>query len=258
MELIRAMRFVFILLVCQSAGAVSYHQNLYSEHAVVDREERFSSSVRVRGEAEVVSWFSPYLQMGSELSIPTYQMNNMDNFSYGYAAPGIKFGYGPFALYNEARFRGYYKQSGSVGQSTADYRSLFVYGDFFSFPIAASTFLFRFAEPYSETLFSSADKNNITNSTSLRLGVRGAWTPKTFTDVFVEPYVTLDTARHFYNNRTDVKLSLRIMQQIDPIQISLISSVLYNAYFSRGDFERNPYPNRSPGVKFLLAVGGDF
>lgn len=259
-EMCRAwkIRNLFFLFVCNSVWAVSFHQNLYTEHAVVNREERLTSSIRVRGEAEVARGIAPYLQLGSELSTLSQQIGNIDTFSYAYGAPGLKLAYGSFALYNEVRFRSYYKESRFGNQTKVDGRALLVYGDFFSYPIAPSSFLFRFAEPYSETLFTTADKNNIIESAYVRLGLRAVWEPKLYTDLFLEPYVTLDTGRHFYNNRADLKLSARVGYQINPISISFITSALYNTYFGRGDAEANPYRDKNLGARFLLVVGGDF
>lgn len=247
----------FLFFYAHSAGAIGFHQNLYSEHAFLNREELVTSSIRVRGEAEVWNGVSPYFQLGSELSTLSAHYGAVDIFSHLYAAPGLKFQYGQVALFNEMRVRGYYKPQ-IKNRSIVDVRSLFVYGDFFIFPIVPTSFVFRFAEPYSETLFTSIDRNNVVNASYIRLGLRAVWAPRTFTDLFVEPYVTLDSVRHYYNNRADLKLSFRFIHQMTPLQISLISSVLYNTYFDRGDLERNPYQDKSTGVRFLLVIGGDF
>jgi len=256
---IRAFLAVLLLLFVGQAGVgATYRGDLYSEQIVLTRKDQFASSARFRFENVLSPFLSPYLQVGSELMSPVGNIGSLDTASYVHVGPGVKLSYKKFSLLVEGRFRKFYKELAqpSGTQGNFDFRTLLIYGNFFQKELQGSLRLRRFAEIYSETVFTSADDNNVIHSSYARLGYRLPLSPQTNADLFLEPYVTLDRIGHFYNNRTDLKLSARLTHFLSPLSFSLMASVLANQYFSFGDYEPNPYKNSNTGFRFMAIIGG--
>jgi hypothetical protein len=246
-----------VLAVCSvpSRAPADYLGDLYSEQAYLSRETTLNSSIRFRSETILTPHLSPYLQLGNELITKAQNLNRLDTSSYAYAAPGLKGSMGGVSLFGEVRFRQFYVPGGAPGTNgLADGRATLVYGEFLE---GSFTQLFRkFLEIYSETVFTSADSYNVIQATFLRAGLRKTLASHTFADLFLEPFITLDRVGHFYNNRSDLKVSLRIQQWAGPVSFSLIASFLANLYFPYAKADPNPYAGRTLGTRLLLVVGG--
>ncbi len=241
----------FIHLASACVYSLNTTENFYTEHAYLSREQVFSSSVRGGVELHVLDWGTPYFRLGSEINSLADKWSDTDTLSYGYFAPGFKVGEGPFLLLTEIRLRQYYK-SASVPRENTDVRSTLVYFNFFKSDNSL------FLEPYSETVFTSADANNIIHTSYARAGLRHLWQPSFATDIYFEPFLTLDKNRHYYNNRVEAKMGARMLYQVSSLSFSLLTTLGYQVPLNRGDAEVNPFTSNPWSVKSLLVMGGEF
>jgi len=135
---------------------------------------------------------------------------------------------------------------------------LLVLGKYDDLALDASRSLLGFYELYSETLFTSLDENNLIGAAFVRSGLRKPILKELMVDAFLEPFVTVDRIGHFYNNRADLKLNLRVLYAQSVFSIGLTGSYLINHYFNYATFEKNPYQNEKTGFRFLFVAGGTF
>lgn len=242
---------VIVGMVAFFFAAYSQASELYSEQVFLEREQVFSSHIQVKADAAVVGGLSGYVEAGNEWMSPVSDLLRADGGSYFHAGPGLRYRVGVLTASVEGRFRRFYRPT---GRDAFDFRSLIVLSDYLEGGSLAGG-IRPMAELYSETLLTTADRLNLITANYARLGVRKNW-GRTLTDVFIEPFLTLDTVGHFYNNRADAKLSFRITQPVGAVSIGFTASYLVNHYFPFGDFERNPLQDRAGGVRMLLTVGG--
>lgn len=252
----RFLLFFFVSLF--SLTGFSYSLDVYSENTFLGREGLLSSQTRLRTEKEDRPVFQPYLTAGTELYTPGRDDYSLSADSFAFFGGGVKLA--PFyglSLTAEGRLRGRYLPSSPNEFSTTELRSLLVYGNFFSSPWSENQALFL--EPYTETLFTTLDSSNIINASQIKAGNR--WTALTgdsrlYVDLFVEPYFTLDTRRHYYNNRGELRLSNRVTFAWKNLSASVSFTYLWNQYFSRGDLDPNPYVDKNSGFRSMLVLGG--
>ncbi len=237
-----------------SFGAIS--NNWYTEDAFLDRENIYASLLRFRSEIPVTSFVSPYVTFGSDLQTPTSQISNVTASSYAFGGPGVKLNYLNAQLFSELRGRAYYQ--GNQNQKLLDARVLLAMGKYSDIALAEGRSLLGFYELYSETLYTSADENNVIEAAYARTGFRKPVLKELFIDSYVEPFFALDRVGHFYNNLVDLKLSLRFLYAIPGFSFSLTGSYLFNAYLDQATFENNPYRDQHSGFKILLVAGGTF
>ncbi len=240
---------------------MSVMPELYTEQAYMARESVASQSTRFRLFESSQERLRPYLTAGSEMMTSGLGNTALDaGGSYAYGGVGIRLGRGPFQWLNEVRARAFYvnRPHPLNTQENFDVRSLIVLAHMLEAPLAGgSQFAFLF-EPYFELLYTSADFSNVISSGYLRTGVRYRLDKAVNLDFFLEPYATFDRVRHFYNNRADIKPTLRLQANSGAVSGSLLVSYLWNKYFDRGDFDANPYRLRNEGVRILAVVGATF
>ena len=235
-----------------------FQTSVYSESAYLSGSALGFNTIRVRAGSPLTAFLTPYFQVGQELTTIQGRVDNLDGASsYAYTGPGVSFSLGKFTLYGEARFRQFYSNvdPNAPGMGVFDGRGLLVYGDFFSHPFFGTSEFDWFAELYSETVFSSADSDNVINTDFARAGIRWKALNRLNVDFFVEPFLTLDRIRHYYYNRTDFKPSLRVQYYTESFSIGIIGSYMWNQYFARGDYEPNPFLHTPAGFRGLLVVG---
>lgn len=242
------------------ASAVPIKTEVYTENVYLGRENAVQSSLRVRAHGELgVPNLLPFLQVGNEFLTGSLKDIAVDALgSYAYAGPGLRYNLAPFAFIQELRFRQFYRTRPPdpiYSQQLVDVRSLVVFGMWKEVPVQDELKISLFAEPYAEGVFTTADRDNIVLAAYVRLGSRWRAFDKASVDVFVEPFVTLDRVRHFFNNRADVKPSLRFRYGSPDLNVSLTASYLFNRYFARGDFENNPFKDINSGFRFLAVLG---
>lgn len=246
---------IFILLFTQlSFGA--FTSNWYTEDAFLDRENILSSLLRVRGEYKVTENLSPYLTVGSDMQTSSQVVSDVATSSYAYGGPGFKVDLFGAQLFTELRGRSYYREA--LNQKKLDARILLTIGKYGDVGLDASRSILGFYELYTETLFTSADESNVIESAYIRAGLRKPVIKDLMLDVFVEPFVTVDRIGHFYNNRADAKLNMRLQYATANYSFGLTGSYLVNDYFDYAKFERNPYLNETSGFRVLFVAGGSF
>lgn len=234
---------------------------LYTENVYLGREKAVQSSLRVRAQGELAKDLLPFLQVGNELLTGSLSDLAFDALgSFAYAGPGIRFNLAPLSFIQELRFRQFYRSRAATpqySQQLMDVRSLVVFGLWRETSLSETLGLSLFAEPYAEGVYTSADLDNLIFAGYVRLGGRWKAFDKASLDVFVEPFVTLDRVRHFFNNRADVKPSVRFKYGSNDLNVSLTASYLFNHYFARGNFENNPFREINSGFRFLAVLGAD-
>ncbi len=250
------------VLISNSLMAMSFQPDLYTEQAFLGRESVVQQSTRLRVyENTRTVGPHPYGLAGSELMMSGLTSDPLDpGGSYAYGGAGLRFFRGPFNWFNEVRGRAFYKKSPNVKntQEAIDLRSLIVLNSFSETPLTEnSDFRFIF-EPYLEILYTSADFNNVISNGYLRTGVRYRIDQGVALDLLAEPYASFDRVRHFYNNRAELKPTVRFQVNGPGLSGSLLVSYLWNSYFDRGDFDNNPYQNRNQGMRVLAVFGAIF
>ena len=248
-------------LLSNSLMAMSFQPDLYTEQAFLGRESVVQQSTRLRVYENSGSGAHPYGLFGSELMMSGLTDNPLDpGGSYAYGGAGFRFFRGPFNWFNEVRGRAFYKSAPNVKntQELIDIRSLIVLNHFLEVPLAESSDLRFIFEPYLEMLYTSADFNNVIGSGYVRTGLRYHIDKGVALDLLAEPFATFDRVRHFFNNRTELKPTVRFQVNGPGLSGSLLVSYLWNSYFDRGDFEVNPYKNRNQGMRVLAVFGAIF
>lgn len=226
--------------------------DLYSESVFLGREGVLANSLRLRTEDPGV--IAPYLTAGSETASQGQHVYIADPSSHFYAGGGLRLRSRQFSLRGEARARLPFLDRPNF--TIPDFRVLGVFGD--NFYISALSFVnFQyFAEPYSEALFTTADRSNVILTNYVRTGFRYAISPQWRADLFIEPFLILDTEGHYYNNRLDLKPSARVGMSAGPFLGQLIVSYVFNTYFSHASAETNPYLGKgSSGARVLVVLG---
>lgn len=229
-----------------------YRGDFYAEQSYQSRLQQSATSLRQRNEFLQVGRISAYATIGAELQNFDQAKFSGPADSYLYATPGIKSAWGNLSLFVEPRLR-YYPDPKSQDR-TIDLRTLVVYGTQIEGPAWGS--FVAFGEFYGESLLTSADRWNLIGNAFVRAGIRYKLAAQTFADLFVEPFLALDTVRHYYNNRSDIKLTFRLQGNFSGLQLGLQTSFVKNTYFSRGNFEPNPFQQNNVGIRVLGVVGG--
>ena len=209
---------MLLILLLTFFSVATASTNFYSENSYQDVG---FSQTRLRGGWDIAPSFAPYLQLGQDLTL-----NDMTS-SFAYVAPGLQWKLGPVSLFGEVRVRRFYKEGPN---SAFDSRLLLVYGDFFS-KLLSPTFSL-FLEPYFETVFTTADSNNVIATGFARTGVRASLTKKLFADLFLEPFGTVDRVKHPYYNKVDLRASARLLLAADTWGLGAIAS--YGLFGWRG------------------------
>lgn len=255
----------FALASCWAAASAlpawgAFHADFYSEQAYLSRENVIVNQVRVRGLTDSTAALVPYLQVGSELMTAGAGTDTLDpGASYAYAGPGARWTLGKVALFGELRARKFYTDRPSPQnlQHVLDARAVLVYGDYIDKRLGgAGSPASLFTEVYTEGVYTSADFNNLIFAGFARSGIRLQTTSSTTLDFFLEPFVTLDRVGHYYNNRADLKPSVRFLYFAGGFDLGLIGSYVMNTYFSRGTFDPNPYAGKPDGMRVLAVFGG--
>ncbi len=240
---------------------MSFQPDLYTEQAFLGRESVVQQSTRLRLYENSGTVFLPYGLVGSELMMSGLTADPLDaGGSYAYGGAGFRIQRGPFNWFNEARGRAFYKNAPNPQntQETLDVRSIIVLNHIVEKPLATgSSFSFVF-EPYMEILYTSADFNNVISAGWLRTGLRYRADKSVALDLLAEPFATFDRVRHFFNNRAELKPTVRLLVNGPNFSGSLLVSYLWNTYFERGDFDNNPYKNRGQGMRVLAVFGAIF
>ncbi len=223
----------------------------YAEQTFQSRQQLFSTSLRARRSFLETQTLAPVLSVGAELQNYLESVHAGPGDSYVYASPGLKASFGSLFLLTEARARLF--ADSNAADPAGDWRTLLVFARGYESPLSRGLLFFN--EIYSEALLSSADGWNTTASGFARLGIRHRF-GSTFADVFMEPFAAVDRVRHYYNNRADLKLTVRVQRETEGLTIGLQASCVANTYFTRGDFEPNPFSKRSVGCRVLGVIGG--
>ena len=232
-----------------------YRSDLYTENSYLSGEDVAFSQLRLRTSRRITSGLSTYLQLGQELQSPVHGTGPLfdGTSSFVYASPGMQIQFGPFSIFAEVRLRKFFSNlpGDAPTQRLADVRALWEYGDFFSAPLTEASSFSVFAEPYSETVFTSVDNYNVILSGYARLGVRLDCGKQISLDGFVEPFATVDRVGHTYYNHMDIRPGVRVQYAKGPFAVGLIASYFYSSHFPRTMSEVNPYPNPFHGVRAL-------
>lgn len=250
-----------VLILSNSAIGMNLLPELYTEQAFLARESVVQQTTRLRLFESTLERFRPYVTAGSEMMSGGPNATTLDiGGSYAYGGIGLRIGRPNFQWFNELRGRAFYtyRPSALNSQEALDYRSLIVLSHQVVAPLASgSDFSFLF-EPYMEILYTSGDFNNVISAGYARTGVRYRLNPQMVLDAYVEPYAVFDRVRHFYNNRADIKPTLRFMVNSSTVGGALMVSYLWNKYFDRGDFDPNPYRYKNEGMRVLAVLGATF
>jgi hypothetical protein len=255
------LRIVFLFAICTATSAFSsdYSASLYSENSYLSRESAAISQVRIRTSAKLSTLFEPYLQVGQELAYTGGAVASVESASsFVYGAPGISAEVGRVKFFSELRFRKYYQQIDlpSEGQGPIDFRILAVYGDYFAKRISPTLSTDLFSEIYSEGVFTSADLNNVVVAGFGRFGVRISPLPKSYVDLFLETFATVDRLGHFYYNHADLRPTLRLQYASDVFSVGLSVSYIATYFFPFANFDPNPYAGQPSSSRVMLVVGG--
>jgi hypothetical protein len=253
------------LFLSNSLMAMSFQPDLYTEQAYLGRESVIQQTTRLRlyenSSTATGARVLPYVTAGSELIMSGIAQNPLDSGgSYAFGGVGFRLSRGPMAWFNEVRGRGFYKFAPNPKNTheSFDVRSLIVLTHLTEAPLATDSAFRLVFEPYMEILFTSADFNNVISAGWIRTGLRYRLDKGVALDLLAEPYVTFDRVHHFFNNRADIKPTLRFQVNAPNLSGSLLVSYLWNTYFARGDFENNPYKNRNEGLRVLAVFGAVF
>ncbi len=250
-----------VLLLTNSANGMNLLPELYTEQAFLARESVVQQTTRVRVFETTGEQFRPYFSAGSELMSGGASATTLDiGGSYGYGGVGLRFRRSNFQWFNEVRARGFYtyKPNSLNRQELVDVRSLIVLAHLLEVPLAEGSQFSFLLEPYFELLYTSADFHNVISAGYVRTGMRYRFSRNIALDMFAEPYATFDRVHHFFNNRSDIKPTIRLTINSDSISGSLLVSYLWNHYFDVGNFEPNPYVNKNEGMRILAVLGAVF
>ncbi len=153
------------------------------------------------------------------------------------------------------RLKKYYGVDSSWQRQTKkiDLRILYVLGDYQEF------FSHVFRELYWETIYTSADQNNLITTIFYRIGLmvnQGPWR----WDLFTAPILKLDRLGHFYYNLGSWELMARMSRRFSHWSMALSAGLSFDHYFRRevhGDLatEVNPYQTNKLNGKILLTLG---
>jgi len=227
--------------------------HLYSEQSFNGRKNILSSHLFLRTELPLNTYVHPYLQLGSEAQSFAPTPINFEPGSFVYLSPGIRLSLTrAISIHLQPRIRHFFQSS---DLPTLDARALLILNYFSKSPISSKE-IATFLELYSETVFTSADSNNLIQASFLRYGLRLPASKSLWFDLFVEPFATIDRLGHYYNNRADLKLSLRTQVTPGSLTIGLTTSILYNTYFATDSLETNPFRYKDFGGQALLTIGG--
>lgn len=226
------------------AASAAFSAELYSEHQYLTRERLFASQTQVRTALTPGTVF-PFLQVGND-----WLSRGEDPFrpaagSYAHVAPGVGTNVGPVVLRAETRFRAFYQPS--PNQSLVDFRMLAAWGAFTERPVAPRTSLF--AEPYTEAVFTSADRRNMLVTAFTRAGGRYRLGTGITFDLYVEPRLQWDRLRRVENNRLEGRLGARLTAVVSGVTVSGFAAALWTKTTVSSDAPK-------PGASFLLVVGG--
>jgi hypothetical protein len=235
--------------------------DLYSESTYLSREDVLANSTRLRVEVARWSMGAPYLIGGDEAFNHSARLGDrgtLDTSSYTYVAPGLRLEWKPAQLFLESRFRKYGGPEASALQPalpTRDQRALLVLGLWRERDVLALRRSRVFGELYSETLYTSADANNVIHTTFLRPGLRYEPVERLYLDAFAKPFVSFDRGMHPYNNRAELEGGLRVVRLVGWLSVSLSGSYLVNRYFDYAA-TTEAVPNRHSGYRLLAVIGG--
>ncbi len=257
--LLRVRNIIFLLLLSFPAlAAYPVNTALYAEQAYLGRENVMSNSLRVRTGKQITDDLTPYAQGGSELLTSGLDGTTLDpGGSFAYLGSGMRWSLGKVSQYGELRARTFYSPSAATDQRPLDLRGLAVFGDFYQ--TKPSGLWSGFVEPYSELVYTSGDIDNVILSGFVRGGARLSANQglmlRFFPRALCERWIRV---RHYYNNRADIKPSVRFMVSSSSLNVSVTASYLFNTYFAFGNYEANPYQGRASGPRVLAVVSGQF
>ena len=246
------MKFLTVLVSFQFS--IASHVELYSENSYLSREKVYPNFTEMR-----INFLSfplrPVLFLGTDLTVIDRELNRLDNGSFAFVAPGLKYSISHLSFSISARFRRFYRPL-LVLTDRRDYRGLLVYDQELKKTLGQSQFSF-FLQSYTEALYTSADDNNVIFADYLRLGLSRSMKFQLKTDVFFEPFVTIDRLGHFYNNRFDFKVSLRLNHSLFKLGMSqsLSLSYIWNRYFNYADLDHNPYKKSGSSFRIMYVLG---
>lgn len=248
--LILSLMSTLLVHSARSQAAPVVRADFYSEQSYLSREGRLGGVARMRGEIGFET-LRAYLTAGLEGANLLRTDMSATSETFTYAGPGLRLDLGRFSLFGEWRVRDFLEKQ---GQPLTDGRGLLTYGDLWEgnrWAPAARPFL----EPYGEVVATSADDWNLIGATFVRAGLRAALSQRTWFDLMIEPFVTLDRHGHFYNNRFEARAGARIATTWNSMAMSLTGSLLAIKYFDRS-LEPNPYLHQTWGARVLGVVSG--
>lgn len=233
---------------------------VYSEEKVQWYSETHQQSTqRVFSQSSQLRYFLPFNSYGmigiNHLSTPGHE-GQIDAAAHFFGEVGWHFSkHRRVKIFAGLRYKYYYGEETSWQRQTAklDWRILYVNGEYKEFGKQ------YFVESYWESLFSSADNNNLITTTFYRFGImakNGSWR----WDFFTSPVFKFDRIGHFYYNLASWELMARISRSFPHWVISLYTGASFDHYIQRhmGDeFEKevNPYHRNQVNGKILLTIG---
>jgi hypothetical protein len=238
--------------------------DVYSESSYVSRLDLLANSSRVRAELPVKTWLAPYAVAGDELYQRSLEgRDGLDNGSHTFVAPGVRFDWSPVSLFVESRYRSYTdprlpgEGEGGIEDTrpVRDRRALLVVSLWSERSLTGWQRTRAFNEVYSETVYTSADDDNVVHSTFVRPGVRFEPRTRTYLDAFAKPYVAFDRAGHDYDNRAELEAGGRVTQGLSWLSLSLSATYLVNRSFDyAADASTGSRSNQ--GYRLLAVLGG--
>jgi hypothetical protein len=180
-----------------------------------------------------------------------------DSGSHAYVGPGLRLDWKPLSLLVEGRLRRYDEAEigGVATRPDRERRALLVLGLWHERSMLGLPRTRAFNEVYSETVYTSADDDNVAHSTYVRPGLRyEPWT-RTYLDAFAKPYLAVDRARHDYGNRAELEAGGRVTKAVGWLSFSLSTTYLVSKTFAYAA-DPETRSRSSQGYRVLAVIGG--
>jgi hypothetical protein len=210
------MKWTFVYLM--SAALIAKGETLqgpraefFSEGAYLSNSATLTNSVFARAFAKVTTSIHPFVQLGTEQTVAEQTTADL------YFAPGVKLNADLLKIYGEHRLH----QRTADNSNLHEWRVLFVVGKTLEFPTPIHSSVSAFWEPYSELLLSTAHENQVLFQGFSRVGIKYQVGAKTFTDLFVEPYLSFLQNTSGDSNSFQIRPSVRARTCFENICLSL-------------------------------------
>lgn len=255
----RLLKLLLLCLVLAQSARADMRASMSFEESYDVLAAVLRNYIKGRVEKKFEPFFSAYVLAGEESAAQTATPFYMKMGAFAYAGPGVKLSWGNLMLFTDVRFRKFLVVDPSPNAPLpplTDFQMVLAYDDYWYTAFSDQPLITGFAEVYSESAFTTADYSNIVHNTMFRVGTETPIIDKAYLGAYVEPNLFLDRIGHFYNNRADMRFSLRIRYAPRPLSFSLSASYLFNTYINVKRFENYGPPDRNQGftMKLLMSV----